>query len=111
MITRFKQRRFRRRWARALRSGEYTQGRGVLCRVHDDHTEEWCCIGVGADVLGVPQTAFLNAIGDGSLQAYVLVAEAAGYGLEVQDKLIHLNDDADGEDFEGIANYIMGDMK
>lgn len=34
-----------KKWVAALRSGEYTQGRGMLCR--DDH---YCCLGVACEV-------------------------------------------------------------
>lgn len=36
-------------WIDALLSGEYEQGRGVLCRV-DDGKKEWCCLGVLTDL-------------------------------------------------------------
>ncbi len=32
-------------WCAALRSGEYTQGRGSLCTVNDDG-KQFCCLGV-----------------------------------------------------------------
>lgn len=35
-------------WVDALRSGEYVQGRGVLCKAD---TGAMCCLGVAADVL------------------------------------------------------------
>lgn len=36
-------------WIDALLSGEYEQGRGVLCRA-DDGKKEWCCLGVLTDL-------------------------------------------------------------
>lgn len=38
---------FRQRWVKALRSGRYKQGKGVL-RSPDD---QYCCLGVGLDLL------------------------------------------------------------
>ena len=37
-------------WIDALLSGEYEQGRGVLCRNNLDGTTEWCCLGVLTDL-------------------------------------------------------------
>jgi hypothetical protein len=38
-------------WTSALRSGDYAQGQNVLCRVDDDGSHEYCCLGVLADIL------------------------------------------------------------
>lgn len=34
----------------ALRSGDYEQGMGLLCRIEDDGTRKWCCLGVMMDL-------------------------------------------------------------
>lgn len=36
-------------WLKALRSGEYKQGKGTLCRVDSKGTYSFCCLGVLAD--------------------------------------------------------------
>lgn len=36
-------------WIDALLSGEYEQGKGVLCR-SEDGKKEWCCLGVLTDL-------------------------------------------------------------
>lgn len=33
-------------WVAALRSGQYEQGQGTLCRVVEDDRREYCCLGV-----------------------------------------------------------------
>ena len=38
-----------RRWVKALRSGEYKQGRQRLCSVKNGEVH-WCCLGVLADI-------------------------------------------------------------
>ena len=38
-----------KKWVKALRSGEYAQGREVLCRAGDKH-DYFCCLGVLADI-------------------------------------------------------------
>lgn len=40
-------------WLIALRSGDYKQGVGRLCRVDDEGNEEYCCLGVLAEVIGM----------------------------------------------------------
>jgi hypothetical protein len=37
-------------WVEALRSGEYEQGQGMLCKMLADGTEEYCCLGVLCEV-------------------------------------------------------------
>ena len=34
----------------ALRSGEYEQGTKALCKLREDGTKEWCCLGVACDL-------------------------------------------------------------
>ena len=42
---------FKERWLAALRSGQYTKGRGTLRAVHIDGTSEFCCLGVACDLI------------------------------------------------------------
>lgn len=47
------------KWVEALRSGEYEQARGKLCRKSDDGEENFCCLGVACELAiaeGVPVT-------------------------------------------------------
>lgn len=41
---------FKKAWVRALRSGEYRQGRGRLCR-QGKSFDRFCCLGVAANLL------------------------------------------------------------
>lgn len=41
----------KKKWVKALRSGEYDQGRNVLCRV-DSEGAKYCCLGVLYEVAG-----------------------------------------------------------
>lgn len=54
---------YKDRWIAALRSGQYKQGTGVLCKVGDDGEQRYCCLGVLAELDGafVPET---NSFGD-----------------------------------------------
>ena len=40
----------RKKWAEALRSGKYKQGRSRLCAQNADKTEVYCCLGVACEV-------------------------------------------------------------
>lgn len=72
------QKRVRRKWIAALRSGEYKQGTGMLRRRHKVYSEDrvgHCCLGVLCEVLGVkyreeaglPSSQVLGAAGIGDL--------------------------------------------
>lgn len=37
-------------WTEALRSGEYMQGTGNLCKVDTDGNKEYCCLGVACEM-------------------------------------------------------------
>lgn len=94
-------------WLEALRSGEYKQGRGKLCR----HSK-YCCLGVAYDVLidgdwisngtfwGIPN-------GPANKLAYLPKALAKSIGLsqKTQHSLSLLNDNR-GSSFEMIADWI-----
>ena len=38
--------RIKNKWLKALRSGEYEQGKGYLCEAGKDGTQKFCCLGV-----------------------------------------------------------------
>lgn len=82
------------RWVAALRSGEYTQGRGQLRRYnYETGVFEWCCIGVYCDVTGIPFAPW----------ALILYPTHPEYATMVDLRLSERNDgdswfDADGYD-------------
>ena len=41
-----------KRWVDALRSGEYNQGEGFLCRIDANGRKYHCCLGVLCEILG-----------------------------------------------------------
>lgn len=98
----------RKKWVEALRSGKYKQGKYGL-RSKDDC---WCCLGVGADVMGCTwrqvnpmwQTASVGGFYDVNVLPVPLVAE---FGLDyvAQVVLVKMND-SEGKDFNQIADYI-----
>ena len=52
MYTPEEQKEHRRMWVKALRSGEYAQGKDVLCRKTVD-TFEYCCLGIACKISGL----------------------------------------------------------
>lgn len=38
------------KWLTALRSGDYAQGKGFLCKVEEDGSKAYCCLGVLTDL-------------------------------------------------------------
>jgi hypothetical protein len=40
----------KRAWTAALRSGDYTQGKNMLCAVGEDGSKTYCCLGVLAEI-------------------------------------------------------------
>jgi len=99
----------KRKWVKALRSGQYRQGKKVLCR-STPRGDYFCCLGVLADVRG---EKWVEASKDGNgILAIADVPERYetqlyGYGLLLnkhRDLLIEMNDT--GKRFTTIANWI-----
>lgn len=109
-------------WLEALRSGEYKQGEGNLCRLVDG-VERHCCLGVLSELYpNVQKRSIGNGIfallpeGDGSESAthlpHMVIATWAGidesYSVQEDDgrwtTLYSMNDR--GYSFETIANVI-----
>ena len=90
-------------WVKALRSGEYKQGRGVLRSKED----EYCCLGVLCDVLGVQwkkKEEYWEANNRvGSLSRKIRRETEMEPAKELV--LQYLNDE-EGKSFPEIANYI-----
>ena len=117
------QKEHRRMWVEALRSGEYEQGKGVLChKDEDDENVKYCCLGVACEISGlgefVPRPNFpiaaLNfATGEEQSQHVVLPYAVRDWlGLGDEEGSYHngsvsltRNNDA-GVPFTSIANII-----
>jgi hypothetical protein len=106
-------------WVEALRSGSYTQGRNALRSyndVEDRSADEYCCLGVLADLLVKRGDAEWQ--GDTELYYYdegkkLRVGESdlsrltgyIGLPMGTQTELMTLNDD-ENADFDKIAGWI-----
>ena len=110
----------KKEWVEALRSGDYTQGRGRLRSANyedSDGSYSYCCLGVLADIL--PQTKDTDYWKDkGSLlydEKYFRsqlprdIADEIGFTQGTQPELINLND-GDQMNFNQIADYIEGNL-
>lgn len=94
------------RWISALRSGEYEQGQGYLCK-----DRKYCCLGVLADIeddlaYDENQSGYMQIPNSISrLSSSLPMQFAAKYGIsQRQDTFIIMNDT--GSSFNEISDYI-----
>jgi hypothetical protein len=85
----------KRKWIRALRSGKYEQATSMLC----DKSGAMCCLGV----LAVIQGASIGSIQNG-MTSDLAIGLNAGLRKRDREKLSYMNDD--GNSFKDIAGYI-----
>ena len=101
----------RKKWAEALRSGKYSQGRGKLHITFYD-TNTFCCLGVACDIfkdelgLVVRPNQYSKTILYNSNDAYLPdhLANYLGIGINVQQQLTRMNDQ--GSSFDEISSVI-----
>ena len=108
------------RWIAALRSGEFRQGRGYLCRYG-----EYCCLGVLAaitdNLIGLEVNKDVLYIKNSTSFTAVLTSDLRnkfGISKNQEEHLIAMNDGAPSEDgvrqeplsFEEIADYIENNL-
>lgn len=118
---------FIKKWIKALRSGEYTQGSTCLKQIYRTKSGrktkkfQHCCLGVACELLPkklntswdkfnqlVVTTGKLISTHDGSLPVNIL--NYIGLELREQDNLIRLNDEK-GYSFTEIADHIENAIK
>jgi hypothetical protein len=100
------------KWVKALRSGEYKQGKGQLCETHPQEGNQHCCLGVLADLAvkaGVLSEFRYSFYLDETTQKWCGLADSAGsFKSESEEEkvtsLSWLNDR--GKTFEQIADII-----
>ena len=93
-------------WITALRSGEYVQARGGLCR-----NGGYCCLGVAAKVIGISDDILEDTDSGGARNAYEDIKKA--YGLEHSlgiyndgSHALYTHNDSDKWNFNQIADLI-----
>lgn len=92
------------KWVEALRSGEYTQGRGWLCR-----EGKYCCLGVLADLLHELRPSSSDPLAQQTVDGYMSILSPCmlvpiGLSKGAQSWLMAANDR--GWSFQDIANAI-----
>ncbi len=99
------EKKFKKAWVKALRSGEYKQGDGHL---FNSHTETYCCLGVAGRVKGINNKALnMKGLPDQLPKACANRMPAQLRGDEqnpLVDKLASYNDG--GKSFNWIASWI-----
>ena len=97
------------KWIAALRSGEYSQGRGKLKRNNTELQPSFCCLGVLCDIVKPDGWEGLrhNFSGKSVQEEYPNLNEMKKIGIYTSTvkKLATMNDD-DGLPFSKIADYI-----
>lgn len=99
----------KKKWLKALRSGDYKQGSGCLKRVNENGTT-YCCLGVLIDTLGtrwkkVAGRTHLACRGNAVAALPADIKRQVGLSDKVESKLIEMNDQK-GRSFKQIARYI-----
>lgn len=109
----------KKKWLKALRSGEYEQGRERLCSIAEDGTHRFCCLGVLVNEvegfaeygepgeyggLGVPTRKFIKRVGLDRHPSAIdeLTYRNDGGIITEGDMTIH----TEPQTFEQIAAYI-----
>lgn len=101
----------KQKWVAALRSGEYTQGKGGLKQLVEDEVQH-CCLGVLCEVLETPQrraedqSVWFFGTEENNHHGFLTepVLAQAGLSDDAQHKLASMNDQ--GRSFAEIADYI-----
>lgn len=101
---------FAEKWLTALRSGEYKQGRGALCKTdRNDHSKNYyCCLGVACAILDISKDRLIghSAIYDNVFFPEVPVELLGLYAnIELPYYLSKLNDERKYS-FTEIADWI-----
>lgn len=94
---------FKKRWLKALLSGDYKQGNGLL---YDREAKTYCCLGVAADILGCrtkPDGTYLMK-GEVSKNGLKKVPQVLLGDEKLPLKLAEMNDKP--KSFKAIAKWI-----
>ena len=105
----------RKAWVKALRSGDYKQGKGALCQKDNTSNLLFCCLGVAGDISPLEKidknSGFINFGFNGKPKydsGYQYIANFMGLkttlGQYSHTSLANLNDD--GFTFDQIADII-----
>lgn len=99
----------KKKWLKALRSGEYKQGSGQL-----RSDDRYCCLGVLCDITGHLKPRSFDWMNDFPDMDYRCndddaIREFKGLSAATQKTLAHLNDN--GSSFKEIAAYISRNVK
>lgn len=111
----------KKRWVKALRSGDYKQGTEFLHQ-RKDGVDQWCCLGVLCDVEGVPSEPRQSYVypeentsekfrmgGSISILSPELLTKFGLTDIQ-QGKLANMNDHQ-GKSFVEIADFVEKEIK
>lgn len=99
-------------WLEALRSGDFKQAKGSLIREDTYGDRRHCCLGVKADIEGIPLERRYSIIHDfyvyavsQNVRTVTNIAEILGLADREYFKLVEMNDIAE-RTFDEIADWI-----
>lgn len=95
--------RFKDRWVKALRSGDYKQGQCYLVSKDIEGNKTYCCMGVICDL--ETNGRFTNSDKDSPLSRREYIPEVLRKNISLQEKLSNFNDTG-GKSFKWISNWI-----
>ena len=108
--------RIKKKWVKALRSGEYDQTAGNLCTEGLDGSCSFCCLGVLGNIFSEETGLLWSEDGSAMLniggQAELLdgpILQWAGIHIATQGWLSDMND-IEGATFEKIADHIENEL-
>ena len=94
------------KWVKALRSGKYKQGFGMLKQRSDTaHRPEYCCLGVLRELMPVAYQETSSTNNGGGCTLHKSQLQLADISYKVQDNLVSMNDSCRST-FNDIADYI-----
>lgn len=94
------------KWVKALRSGKYKQGFGMLKQRNDTaHRLVYCCLGVLRELMPVEYQKLSSTNNGGGCTLHKSQLQLADISYKVQDTLVSKNDSYRST-FNDIADYI-----
>lgn len=102
---------FKKKWVKALGSGDYIKTEGVMCKLGKKH-DSFCCLGVAVDITTGFDSFKESDAGDGlygfsgGQWSTPRCVASDSWGLSQTDQLVLINANDSGATFKQIAKWI-----
>jgi hypothetical protein len=106
---------FKKKWIKALRSGDYKQGKEALIRRNEDKVLEYCCLGLATCISGIKTITINKYINNGIgyiPDKNILVPKIIRGDNDLTNLLANKNDgnQCKKQSFKQIANWIENNL-